>query len=295
MLFRRKRQVPESVGFQIGRRFDNRPLVLPWPNMPHALVSGLTGSGKSVTCHNIIGQLAAFPDVAIVGVDLKRTDMTLWAPRLTRLATSPGEADDLLDELRRLIDARTQTLSEFGALRWNPSFGPWMVIVIDEYAELSAVDTSGLSGQPSKQLEAHFRAARTTRQIRLANVSSIARLGRAVGFTLIVATQYPTVEVLDQQVRTQLDIRLMHRVASEEQVAVCLGSGRASTISAKSIPVSQPGGLWVVGTPDSPEPVRGRADFVSADAIRERAASTAHLQWPAETVFSAEPVVEEVF
>ena len=295
-MFRKQQRPTEPTGLVIGRRFDTRPLVLPWPNMGHALVSGLTGSGKSVSCHNILGQLAGYPDVAIMAFDRKRTDMTKWAPRLTLLATTAKEADDGLSDLRGLIDTRTRLLAEFGELNWHPRFGPWVVALIDEYAELAAIDTDGIDHEAeTKVLDALLRRARATRQIRLANVSSIARLGRAVGITLIVATQYPTAEVIDQQVRTQLDIRLMHRVASDEQVNVCLGQGRSATISAKSIPSTQPGGLWLVGTPDTPEPIRGRSNRVTVDDIRQRAAATAHLAWPYDTVFGSEAIAEEAY
>ena len=82
-----------------------------------------------------------------------------------------------------------------------------------------------------------------------------------------------------------MSIRIMLRVASGEQVNVCLGQGYGSSISPKSIGVAQRGGLWVVGLPDDPEPVRGRAHWVSDADVAARVEATAHLASSIETVF----------
>ena len=57
-------------GLDLGRRFDDRPLVLPWPHCPHVLIGGETGSGKSGLCNSLIGALAGLANVAVVGINL---------------------------------------------------------------------------------------------------------------------------------------------------------------------------------------------------------------------------------
>ena len=116
--------------------------------------------------------------------------------------------------------------------------------------------------------------------------------------TIVGATQYPSAEVIDQQIRTQLTIKIMLRVASGEQVAVCLGQGYASSISPKSIGVSQRGGLWIVGLPDNAEPVRARAHWVSDADVAARVAATRHLTPTHAAVFGAgdgPDEIEEIF
>ena len=104
--------------------------------------------------------------------------------------------------------------------------------------------------------------------------------------------------MIDQQIRTQLTIKIMLRVASGEQVSVCLGQGYGSSISPKSIGVSQRGGLWIVGLPDSAEPVRGRAHWVSDADVAARVAQTRHLTPTYAAVFGSgndNDEIEEVF
>jgi len=284
------------VAIEIGRRFDNQALTLPWPNCPHLGVGGQTGSGKSGLVHAVIGALADDPTVAVVGIDLKLVELSPWSERLTDLATTPTEADRLLVALRNLIRARAELLRSSGFRKWDSKFGPWVLVVIDELAELQAVDADRLAdviesgeGGPSA-----MRDAKNGQQVRTALLGSLSRLARFCGVTVLAATQYPSAEVIDQQIRTQLTIKIMLRVASGEQVAVCLGQGYAATVSPKSIGPSEQGGLWIVGTEDAPRPVRGRAHWVSDTAIANRVAATTHLTPSYNAVFGKDDT-DDVF
>ncbi len=275
---------------EIGRRFDNQPLTLPWPHCPHLGIGGQTGSGKSSLSHAIIGALADDDSVAIVGIDLKLVELSPWSDRLTALATTPAEADRLLVALRNLIRTRAEFLKTKGHRKWQRGFGPWVLVVIDELAELQAIDADRLADviETGEGGPAAMREAKNGQQVRSALLGALSRLARFCGVTVLAATQYPSAEVIDQQIRTQLTIKIMLRVASGEQVAVCLGQGYASTISPKSIGPSEQGGLWIVGTDDAPRPVRGRAHWVSDTAIANRVAATAHLTPSYESVFGKE-------
>lgn len=275
------------MSIEIGRRSDNQTLSLPWPGCPHIQIGGETGSGKSGLCHSIIGGAAGDPSTAIVGIDLKLVELAPWLPRLTTLATTPTEADRLLVEIRNLIRSRAKFLQANGYRKWESGFGPWVLLIIDELAELQAIDADRLadvieSGEGGSQA---IREAKNSQQVRSALLGSIARLARFCGVTIVGATQYPSAEVIDQQIRTQLTIKIMLRVASGEQVAVCLGQGYANAISPKSIGPSERGGLWIVGLPDSGKPIRGRSHWVSDAGVTTRAATTAHLTPTFESVF----------
>jgi hypothetical protein len=174
-----------------------------------------------------------------------------------------------------------------------------LVLVVDELAELHALDAATLAHAVTEPdtATATLRAGRNGQQVRTGLLGSLARLARFCGVTIVAATQYPSAEVIDQQIRTQLTIRIMLRVASGEQVNVCLGQGYGSTISPTSIGPSERGGLWIAGLPDAVQPVRGRAHWVSDTDVTHRAATTAHLTPPPSQVFAAhraEPV-EEAF
>ena len=200
---------------EIGRRFDNRPLALPWAPCPHILIGGQTGSGKSGVTNAIIAAVAGRADTAIVGIDLKLVEQWPWRQRLTTCATTTDEADKLLAGLRVLIQNRAELLQSYGRRMWSSELGPWVLVVVDELAELAGFDPDSLiEAVRSGDTKDVIRNGRTTAQIRIALLGSLARLARFCGITIVTATQYPSHEVIDQQIRTQLTIRIMLRVAS---------------------------------------------------------------------------------
>jgi S-DNA-T family DNA segregation ATPase FtsK/SpoIIIE len=288
-----------TAGLEIGRRFDGAPLTVPWPHCPHISIGGETGSGKSGVCNAFIGSVAGISNVAICGIDLKLVELSPWRDRLTVLAVTPAEADHLLVDLRNLIRDRSRWLEDNGYRKWRDEFGPWVVLVVDELAELQAIDVDVLADAIDEPDTAPgvLRRGRNGQQVRTALLGSLARVARFCGVTILAATQYPSAEVLDQQIRTQLTIRIMLRVASGEQVNVCLGQGYGSSISPTAIGPKERGGLWIVGTPDAPKPVRGRAHWVSDDDVAARVAATRHLTpSPAHVFTNTGPdPVEEVY
>ena len=271
---------------EIGRRFDLQPLVLPWAPCPHTLIGGQTGSGKSGVTNAIIAAVAGRADTAICGIDLKLVEQWPWRRRMTVCATSTSDADHLLADLRELIQSRAALMQTLGRRMWSSELGPWVQVVVDELAELTAFDPDALveAAQTGENRDV-IRNGRNSAQVRVALLGSLARLARFCGITIVCATQYPSHEVIDQQIRTQMTIRIMLRVASGEQIDVCLGRGYGKRIDIRSLPADQPGGLWLVGLPGNPEPVRGRAHYLDDDYIDHHAARTAHLAWPYQAVF----------
>ncbi len=160
----------------------------------HALFGGTTGSGKSGGLNVVMGNLAACGDVVIWAIDLKRgMELGPWSPCIARLATTPAEARALLADAVAILEARAAHLAASGQRVWEPSEEmPALVIVIDEYAEL-----------------AEYAPAAT------GDADSIARRGRAVAVTLIVATQRPTQKAMGQgALRSQMDVRVSSGSAS---------------------------------------------------------------------------------
>ena len=275
----------------IGRRFDARPLLLPWPGCPHILIGGETGSGKSGVCNNIIGAAAGHPNVAICGIDLKLVELTPWRPRLTALATSPPEAARLLVALRDLIRVRSRFMEAHGYRMWRTEFGPWVLFIGDELAELQAIDADLLADAIDADDGGRkaLAAGKSGQQVLTALFGSLARMARACGITMVGATQYPSAEVIDQQIRTQMAIRIMLRVASGEQINVILGHGYGTQIDPKSIGPAERGGLWVMGIDNASTPTRARAHLVTDDHVTARVATTRHLTPTYTDVFGPPP------
>jgi DNA segregation ATPase FtsK/SpoIIIE, S-DNA-T family len=203
----------------------------------HALVGGVAGAGKSGVLNTLLASLTGCPDVVLWGVDLKGgMELRPWAPCLDRLATTPAQATDLLADAVAILDARAVRLADTGHRLWQPSpTEPALVVVIDEYAELSD------DAPPA-----------------IGHADSLARRGRAVAVTLLVATQRPTQKAMGAgAVRSQMDVRICLRVRERRDVDLVLGQGmlaagwHAHTLDAP--------GKFLVSTPEHTTPRRARA------------------------------------
>lgn len=172
----------------------------------HALIGGTTDSGKSGLLNVILARLAECGDVIVWGVDLKEgMEFNGWRKTLHRLAVSTRTAETLLSDAVGELERRAAFLADKGLRVWDPSpDAPALVVAIDEYAELSP------------------RARKF--------VDSIARRGRAVAVTLVIATQRPTQKTMGEgtAIRSQMNIRICLRVVEKPDVDLILGTGRQS-------------------------------------------------------------------
>jgi S-DNA-T family DNA segregation ATPase FtsK/SpoIIIE len=203
----------------------------------NALVGGVVGSGKSGVLNVIIAALVACEDAVVWGIDLKGgMELRPWAPSLGRLATTPEQAVNVLNEAVTELDRRATESSRAGARVWEPTRSrPALVIVIDEYAELPEAAT--------------------------AYTDSIARRGRAVAVNLLAATQRPTQKAMGHgAARSQMDVRISLRVRERRDVDLILGQGaynagwHAHTLDAP--------GKFLVSAPEHPTPKRARAYLI---------------------------------
>lgn len=287
---------PNQVfGLDVGLRSDGRRLVLPYPELPHIMIAGLTGSGKSSIINALLYALAGIPNVAILGVDMKRVELTPWRDRLTMLACNGAAVDRMLGSLRAEIERREELLQSIGERKWRSGLGPWLVVVIDEFAELSVADLNRLieatkaesTPASDKELNALLRASRNQLGLRSGILESFARKCRALGVTLVVATQYPTGDVIDTQVRSQFEIRFMCRVGSKEQVKVCLGNGMEDQVDVKDLSPHQRGSFILAGL--ETRPLTCRAAWIDDDTVNQQVTETAHLRVDPSTLFDEGP------
>jgi hypothetical protein len=216
----------------------------------HVLFGGATGAGKSSGINVLMGNLAACRDVVIWGIDLKKgMELGPWASCIDRLATTPDEARQLLADAVKVLEARAALLAEQGHRVWQPSPEmPALVIIIDEYAELTDDAPDAVK-----------------------HADSIARRGRAVAVNLVAATQRPTQKAMGQgAVRSQMDVRISFRVRERKDVDLILGQGmlaagwHAHTLNAP--------GKFLIAAAEHDTPKRARA-YLLTDQTVETAAT----------------------
>jgi len=191
----------------LGQDVAGRQVVADLEKMPHLLIGGATGSGKSVCLNGIILSLLyqrSPRELKFILVDPKRVEMTSYndLPHLlTSVVTEPKKTVNALKWAVKEMDRRFQILSEAGK-RNIASFNaacnpeerlPYIVIVIDELADLMAVAANEVE----------------------AAIVRLAQMARATGIHLIVATQRPSVDVITGLIKANITSRIAFNVASQ--------------------------------------------------------------------------------
>ena len=209
------REIIESSGWEeskvalklaVGRDVSGKPIVVDLAKMPHLLMAGKTGSGKSVGMNAFLCSLLwnnSPEDLKLILIDPKRVELNRYKglPHLlTPVIVEPEKSVSALAWAVAEMNRRYRTLSEEGVVNLdqynekNPAKKePRIVIVIDELADLMMV--------AGKDVEAA--------------VVRIAQLARAVGMHLIVATQRPSVDVVTGLIKANLPARISFKVSSQ--------------------------------------------------------------------------------
>lgn len=200
----------------------------------HLLISGCTGSGKSVTMRKCINSLIAEScNNLFYMIDLKRVELSQYKelPQLQALALDFESAIDVLETCNKLMYDRYKLLEIHNATNCKDLNLKEVYICIDEIAELTSV----LEVKQKKKA--------------ISLLSSLARLGRASGLHLIIATQYPTKSVLPMQLLMNVDYRICMRTATPQGSCVVLNYYGAEKLTKK--------GEYILHTPDKFEDVHG--------------------------------------
>ncbi|GAB4423584.1 MAG: DNA translocase FtsK [Anaerolineales bacterium] len=245
-LFQRKKA---PLSFGLGRDVAGLPQITNLENMPHLLIAGTTGSGKSVCVNAILTSLLLHntPDeLRLVLVDPKRVELTgyngvphLLAPVIVEVERVVGA----LQWMTREMDKRYHAFAQIGArnitdynnrmeLQGKKKF-PYLVIVIDELADLMMI------------------APTETEQ----TITRLAQLARATGIHMILATQRPSVDVLTGLIKANFPARVAFAVASNTDSRVILDQPGAERLLGR--------GDMLFQAPDAPAPVRLQGVFVS--------------------------------
>ncbi|MGC1618144.1 MAG: DNA translocase FtsK 4TM domain-containing protein, partial [Candidatus Acidiferrum sp.] len=205
----------------MGRDLHGRIRVTDLAAMPHLLIAGSTGTGKSVFINSLMMSIlykASPDDVKLVLVDPKRLELNLYEniPHLIApVVTDPKIASNVLRNATREMEKRLKLLAQRGVRnidQYNRTFQkaqslslfdnveesehkplPYLVIVIDELADLMMVDTNNVEE----------------------SITRLAQMARAVGIHLILATQRPSVDVITGLIKANFPARISFRVASK--------------------------------------------------------------------------------
>ena len=230
-----------SLPIAIGKKIDNENFIVDLTTMPHLLMAGATGQGKSVGLNAILVSLLykKHPSqLKFVLVDPKKVELSIYKTIENHfLAKLPGEEDAIITDTKKVVhtlnalciemDNRYDLLKEAGcrnikeynekfvSRKLNPEKGhqysPFIVLVVDEFADL--IMTAG------KEVEMP--------------IARLAQLARAVGIHLIIATQRPSVNIITGTIKANFPARIAFKVSSKIDSRTILDTGGAEQLIGK--------------------------------------------------------------
>jgi S-DNA-T family DNA segregation ATPase FtsK/SpoIIIE len=230
-----------SLPIAIGKKIDNTNFIVDLASMPHLLMAGATGQGKSVGLNAILVSLLykKHPSqLKFVLVDPKKVELSIYKTIEKHfLAKLPGEEDAIITDTKKVVhtlnamciemDNRYDLLKEAGcrnireynekfvARKLNPEKGhqflPFIVLVVDEFADL--IMTAG------KEVEMP--------------IARLAQLARAIGIHLIIATQRPSVNIITGTIKANFPARIAFKVSSKIDSRTILDTGGAEQLIGK--------------------------------------------------------------
>ena len=192
--------------FPLGSTFGDEEVVWDVATFPHMLVAGTTGSGKSVTQRTILLHALQSPDWRVLLIDPKKVELSQYPghPNVLKLATENDEAHALIQQLEQEMMNRYARMKEAGVNHFKslPTVPPAILLMVDEVFALLELTAGASRTDPVIKEQNEMKASMTLL------VGKIARLGRAAGIHMVLATQRPDAKVLPGEVKANLDARI---------------------------------------------------------------------------------------
>jgi S-DNA-T family DNA segregation ATPase FtsK/SpoIIIE len=244
---------PSPLAFVLGEDITGRPLSEDIAVMPHMLIAGTTGSGKSVCINSLIASIlyhSSPDDVRFLMIDPKRLELPMYNPiphLLRRAITEPKEAVNELERLVAVMEMRYRDFAREGVRdidgyneKMRKKGGrnkPYLLVVVDELADLMLT-------APGEIEE---------------NITRLAQMSRAVGIHLVLATQRPSVDVITGLIKANFPCRIAFQVASKTDSRTILDMNGAESLLGRGDMLFLPPGK---GTP-----VRLHGAYIAADEV----------------------------
>jgi S-DNA-T family DNA segregation ATPase FtsK/SpoIIIE len=238
------RDNPGRLPIALGKTINGEPYATDLAKMPHLLIAGSTGSGKSVMINSLICSIlfkSTANDVRLIMVDPKRVELELYAgiPHLlTPIITDPKRAANALNWAVGEMENRYKLLASVGVRNIEgfnravteapdptrfpdgpPPRLPYIVIIIDELADLMMV--------ASNEVETA--------------IARLAQMARAVGIHLVIATQRPSVDVITGLIKANFPARISFRVSSKVDSRTILDTNGAEQLLGQGDMLFSPG------------------------------------------------------
>jgi len=249
------RALTSPLGFALGETITGEPYCADLGTMPHVLIAGTTGSGKSVCINTMVSSIifrSSYKDVRFLTIDPKRLELPIYdaIPHLLFPTTvNSKEAVQKLDYVLGIMEMRYRDFARKGArdiAGYNEKAAkggflrkPYIVVIIDELADLMITAPSEIEEK----------------------ITRLAQMSRAVGIHLVLATQRPSVDVITGLIKANFPCRIAFQVASKTDSRTILDMNGAESLLGRGDMLFLP--------PGKGEPLRLHGAFISAEETQK--------------------------
>lgn len=246
----------DEIPVTLGKSISGKPVVANIEKMPHLLIAGATGSGKSICINTIIiSILYRFtPDeVKLLLIDPKVVELSNYndVPHLiSKVVTDPQKAASSLKSVEKMMEDRYKTFAEYGVKNItaykklkeesndeNMKNLPYILVIIDELADLMMTSANSVE----------------------TSIARLAQLARACGIHLIIATQRPSVDVITGIIKANIPSRISFQVSSQVDSRTILDQGGAEKLLGKGDMLYYPANFS--------KPLRVQGAFISGEEV----------------------------
>jgi len=279
---------PSPLGFALGKTIEGAPYFADLKKMPHLLIAGATGAGKSVCLNTVICSLLyrMRPDqIRLLLVDPKRVELSIYEgiPHLiSPVVCEPKAAaaalnwavEQMEERYKKLVDFKVRNIDGYNEIATHPEKQakfrgknmdpmPHMVIIVDELADLMVVAKNEVEE----------------------SIQRLAQMARAVGIHLILATQRPSVNVITGIIKANFPTRIAFQVRQKVDSRTILDCGGAETLLGRGDMLYAPAG--------AAKPQRIQGAFLSDEEVERVVEHCRSQAGPMYDVEEFEPILSE--